>query len=327
MSGSTLHRVSVALVATLLLAFGAGPAAAQADFPNRTLRIIVPIPAGAAADTLPRIVAERLSAKWGQPVVIENRVGGALNIGAEAASRAEPDGYTLLATPPPPLSVNQSLYSKLGYDPAAFVPITVMASLPNVLMVHPSVPAATLGELIAHAKANPGKLTYGSAGAGSTPHLSMELFSSLAGIKMVHVPYKGLAPALTDLFAGHIHMMFDNLGNALNPVREGKLKGLAIGSEKRIAALPAVPAMAETFPGFVSVTWFAIVAPPKTPPALAQRISEAVREVLREPAIAKRIEAMSLTPVGSTPEETAAFIAAERARWGKVIADAGIKLN
>jgi tripartite-type tricarboxylate transporter receptor subunit TctC len=314
-----------AVLAAALTIAAAAAAHAQADYPSRTIKIIVPIPPGAAADTLPRIIAEKLSAKWGQPVIIENRPGAALNIGAEAAARAEPDGYTLLASPPPPLAINQSLYPRLAFDPNAFVPITVMASLPNVLMVHPKVPVANLQELIAYAKANPDKLTYASSGNGSTPHLTMELLKSAAGIKIVHVPYRGLAPALTDLRAGHVDMMFDNLGNALNPVRSGALKGLGIGSEKRIAALPDVPAMAETFPGFVSVTWFAMVAPPKTPPEIAAKLSAAIAEALRQPDIAKRIQDMSITPVGSTPAETAAFIKDERERWHKVIVAAGIK--
>jgi tripartite-type tricarboxylate transporter receptor subunit TctC len=315
------------LLASALLAGTVPSAGAQADYPNRAIKIIVPIPPGAAADTLPRIIAEKLSAKWGQPVIVENRPGAALNIGAEAAARAEPDGYTLLASPPPPLAINQSLYPKLTFDPNAFVPITVMASLPNVLMVHPKVPVSNLQELIAYAKANPDKLTYASSGNGSTPHLTMELLKSVAGIKIVHVPYRGLAPALTDLTAGHVDMMFDNLGNALNPVRNGTLKGLGIGSEKRITALPNVPTMAETFPGFVSVTWFAIVAPPKTPPEIAAKLSAAVAEAIKLPDVAKRIQDMSITPVGSTPAETAAFIKQERDRWGRVIAAAGIKAD
>ena len=313
------------VLAAALSVVAAGDARAQADYPNRTIKIIVPIPPGAAADTLPRIVAEKLSAKWGQPVIIENRPGAALNIGAEAAARAEPDGYTRLASPPPPLAINQSLYPRLNFDPNAFVPITVMASLPNVLMVHPKIPVANLRELIAHAKANPDKLTYASSGNGSTPHLTMELLKSVAGIRLVHVPYRGLAPALTDLTAGHVDMMFDNLGHALNPVRNGTLKGLGIGSEKRIAALPDVPALAETFPGFVSVTWFAMVAPPRTPPEIAAKLSGAIAEALKQPDVAARIQAMSITPVGSTPSQTAAFIKDERERWHKVIVAAGIK--
>jgi tripartite-type tricarboxylate transporter receptor subunit TctC len=315
----------VVLLACAVISATPMPAVAQADYPNRAIRIIVPIPPGAAADTLPRVVAEKLSAKWGQPVIVENRPGAALNIGAEAVARAEPDGYTLLASPPPPISVNQSLYPKLAFDPNAFVPVTIMASLPNVLMLHPKTPGSNLNELIAYAKANPDKLTYASAGSGSTPHLAMEMLKSMAGIKLVHVPYKGLAPALTDLHAGHVHMMFDNLGNALQPVQAGRLKGLGIGSPKRISALPNVPAMAESFPGFVSETWFGVVAPPKTPPEIVAKLSAAIQEALKQPDVAKRIQDMSLTPVGSSPAETAAFIQEDRERWRKVITSAGIK--
>ena len=325
MNGS--RSLPILAMAALIVGLAAGSPPARADFPERTVRIVVPIPAGAAADTLPRIIAEKLSARWGQPVIIENRVGAALNIGAGAVASAEPDGHTLLATPPPPLSVNQFLYPDLKYDPEAFVPITVMASLPNVLMVHPKVPVSNLKELIAYAKKNPGKLTYGSAGVGSTPHLSMELLATMAGVKFLHVPYKGLAPALKDLYAGHINMMFDNLGNALNPVQDGRLKGIAIGTKERIKALPNVPTLSETFPGLESVTWFAIVAPPKTPKDLAARISKDVQAALKEPDVAKRIDAMSLTAVGSTPEETARFIADESKLWREVISKAKINIK
>ncbi|HKA70410.1 MAG TPA: tripartite tricarboxylate transporter substrate binding protein [Xanthobacteraceae bacterium] len=313
-----------AAVAALLVAAPA-TAEAQSDYPARPIRIVVPIPPGATADSLPRIIADKLAAKWGQPVVVENRPGAALNIGAEAVARAEPDGYTLLATPPSPLTVNQSLYARLGYDPSAFVPVTVMATLPNVLMLHPRVPAKTLPELIAYAKANPDKLTYASSGNGGTPHLSMELLKTLADIRLVHVPYKGLAPALTDLVAGHVDMMFDNLGNALGPVTGGRLKALAVGARTRIPALPDVPAMAELFPGFLSTTWFAIVAPPKTPPGIAAKLSSTIAGILAQPDVARRFADLSSTPVGSTPEETAAFIKEEQERWQRVIAAAGIK--
>jgi tripartite-type tricarboxylate transporter receptor subunit TctC len=289
------------------------------------VRIIVPIPPGATADSLPRIIADKLSAKWGQPVVFENRPGAAQNIGAEVVARAEPDGYTLLATPPSPLTVNQSLYPKLGYDPASFVPVTVMAQLPNVLMVNPKIPVTNVQELIAYAKQHPGKLSYGSAGTGSTPHLSMELLKSLSGVEWVHVPYKGLAPALTDLIAGHVDMMIDNLGNALGPVISGRLKGLAVGSAKRIPQLPEVPAMAEFFPDFVSVTWFAIIAPPGTPIQLADKLSADIREIINLPEVSKKFADLSSTAVGSTPAETAAFIKEERERWQQVIRAAGIK--
>jgi tripartite-type tricarboxylate transporter receptor subunit TctC len=308
--------------AVLLVAAPAG-ALAQDNYPSRMIKIIVPVPPGASVDILPRIVAEKLAARWGQPVIVENRLGGALNIGAEAVAKAEPDGYTLLATPPPPLAINQSLYPKLGFDPNAFVPVTVIAAISNVLVANPKVPFSTIQGLIAFAKANPGKLTYASSGAGSTPHLAMELLKGKAGIEIVHVPYKGLLP--TDLLAGHVDLMFNNLGNTLPHIKSGALKVLAVGSEKRLAAFPDVPAMSEIFSGFVSTTWVAVVAPPKSPPEIATKLSAAIAETLRLPDVAKRIQDLSMTPVGSAPAETAAFIQEERERWRKVIVSAGIK--
>jgi tripartite-type tricarboxylate transporter receptor subunit TctC len=322
---SPARRGVILFLALAALGAAHGMMSAQDGFPTRPVRIIVPIPPGATADSLPRIIADKLSAKWGQPVVIENRPGAAQNIGAEVVARAEPDGYTLLATPPSPLTVNQSLYPRLGYDPASFVPVTVMAQLPNVLMVNPKIPVTNVQELIAYAKVHPGKLSYGSAGTGSTPHLSMELLKSLAGVQWVHVPYRGLAPALTDLIAGHVDMMIDNLGNALGPVISGRLKGLAVGSPTRIPQLPGVPAMTEIFPDFLSVTWFAIMAPPGTPIPLAEKISADIRDVIKLSEVSKKFADLSSTPVGSTPAETAAFITEERERWQQVIRAAGIK--
>jgi tripartite-type tricarboxylate transporter receptor subunit TctC len=269
------------------------------------------------------MIADKLAARWSEPVVVENRPGGALNIGAEAVAKAEPDGYTLLASPPPPLAINQSLYRNLAFDPNAFVPVTVMAATPNVLVANPGVGFSTVPGLIAFAKANPGKLTYASSGVGSTPHLAMELLKIQAGIEIVHVPYKGLVP--TDLLAGHVDLMFNNLGNTLPHIRSGALKVLAVGSEKRLAVLPDVPAVAEILPGFVSTTWFAVVAPPRSSPAIAAKLSAAIAEILRLPDVGKRLQDLTLTPVGSTPAETAAFIHEERNRWRQVIVSAGIK--
>jgi tripartite-type tricarboxylate transporter receptor subunit TctC len=311
------------LGAAILLAAAPARISAQ-DFPSRTIKIVVPVPPGSAADILPRIVAETLSARWGQPVIVENRLGGALNIAAEAVAKAEPDGYTLLATPAPPLAINQSLYARLGFDPDAFVPITVMASTPLVLVARPTAPFGTFKDFIAYAKLNPGKLTYASSGAGSTPHLAMELLKTEAGIDLVHVPYKGLVP--TDLLAGHVDVMFNILGNTLPHVRGGGLKLLAAGSAKRIAEFPDAPAVAELYPGVVATAWFAVVAPPRTPPALADRLSAAIAETLHRPEIAKRLqEEFAMTPVASTPAEAAAFIRQERDRWRKAIVSAGIK--
>ena len=316
--------VKITLAATLLLAATLS-AAAQADFPNRPIKIIVPLPPGATADTLPRIIGEKLTARWGQPVIIENRPGAAQNLGAEAVARAEPDGYTLLATPQGPLTVSPSMFAKLSFDATAFVPVTVMAQLPYVLVAQPKAPFSTLNEMIAFAKANPDKLNYGSPGSGSSTHLSMEWLKTLADIRLTHVPYKGAAPALTDLLAGHIEMMFDNLGNPLQFIRDGRLRALAVASATRIPELPEVPAIAETFPGFVSTSWFAIVAPPRTPPEIAAKLQVAVADILHMPDVAHRLQQLPAKPVGSTPAETAALIKEETARWRKIIEAAGIK--
>ena len=320
-------RLTKWLAACLLLAAAwfPGVAASETDYPNRTIKIILSAPAGTTADLLTRIIGERLSAIWGQPVVIENRPGGAMNIGADAVAKAPPDGYTLLSTPPSPLAINQYLYSKLPFDPDAFVPVTIMAQSPNVLMVHPKVPAANLKELVAYAKANPGKMTYASSGAGSTPHLTMALLANLSGLDLIHVPYRGMAPAFTDLLGGHIDMMFFNLGNIVEAARNGRLHALGIASKERDPSMPEVPAIAEMFPGFQSVAWFAIVAPPGTSPEIAGKLSTAMREIMREPDVIKKFAEQYSTPMASTPAETQAFIKEEQERWQKVIAAAGIK--
>ncbi|HVL35457.1 MAG TPA: tripartite tricarboxylate transporter substrate binding protein [Burkholderiales bacterium] len=303
--------------------------AAQAqDYPSKTVRIVVPFPAGGSADLLPRVVAEKVAEKWSQPVIVENRPGAAGNIGADVVFRAEPDGYTLLSAPPPPLVINKLLYPKLTYDPAQFVPITVIAAIPNVLLVHPRTKVDTVQELIALAKANPGRLNYASQGNGSTSHLTAELFKAMAGgLSITHVPYKGTAPALADLIAGQVEMMCDNLGVSLPHVRSGRLKALAVASRTRVAALPEVPALAETLPGFEAVAWFGIVAPPRTPAAIAARVQAAVAEALRHPDVQKRLGELSAEPLGLTPAETAAYMRQETERWGGVIRAANVKLD
>ena len=302
-------------------------ALAQTDYPNRTIKFIVPLAAGAVADIVPRIVAEKLSARWGQPVVIENRPGAGEKIGAETVAKSEPDGYTLLATPPGPLVTSQLFYSKLPFDPEAFVPVTIMTTGHLVLTVNPKIPAASLRELVAYAKANPGKLTYASPGAGTVPHLTGEMLNALAGIQSTHVPYKGLGPAVTDILAGHVDMMFDNLGNSLPHIRSGKLRVLGVAGDTRISELHSVPAIAETYPGFDSRSWFALVAPPNTPPAIASKLSQAIAEVLREPDVVRRLHDLSFAPVGSTPAQTAAYIKREAARWRTAIGSTISKTN
>jgi tripartite-type tricarboxylate transporter receptor subunit TctC len=299
---------------------------AQADFPNRAIRIIVPLAPGGTADLLPRMVGEKLTLKWGQAVVVENRPGGALHIGTEAVFKAEPDGYTLLLAPQGPLVLHQSLYARLNYDPAAFEPVTVLATLPYVFVVHPKVPVSSLQDLIAYAKANPNRINYGTPGTGSAQQLAIEWLKILAGIRMTHVPYRGAAPAMTDLLAGHVQLMCDNAANVLVNIKDGRLKALAVGAPPRIPELPDVPAVAEFFPEFTASSWFSIVAPPKTSPAIVSRLSQAMSEALHLPDVVKRLHRVGATPVGKSPEETTAFVRAETERWRKVIESAGIKL-
>jgi tripartite-type tricarboxylate transporter receptor subunit TctC len=309
----------------------AGTALAQdpaAGYPARPIRVIVPFPPGGSADLMPRAVAEKVSAKWGQPVVVENRPGAAGNIGAEIVFKAEPDGYTLLSAPPPPLVINPSLYPKLAFDPSQFVPVTVIGSIPNAMIVHPKVAVGSVQEFIALARANPDKFNYASQGSGTTSHLAAEMFKSMAGgLRITHVPYKGTAPALTDLLGGQVDLMFDNLGVSLPHVRSGKLKALAVGSEQRFAALPDVPAMAETLPGFVSIAWFGIVAPPKTPAPIAEKFSAAIAEALKQPDVAKRLAELSAEPIGSTPADMAAFMKQEADRYRDIIRAVGVKVD
>jgi tripartite-type tricarboxylate transporter receptor subunit TctC len=316
---------------TLLLFLGLvllGETALAQEWPTKAVRIIVPFPAGGSADLLPRYVGESLQKQWGQPVIVDNRPGAAGNIGATAVFQAEPDGYTLLSAPPPPLVINRLLYPKLAYDPTQFVPMSVIAAIPNVLLVHPKVAASSVGELIALAKSNPGKLNYASQGSGATSHLTAELFKSMAGgLQITHVPYKGSAPALADLVGGQVDMMFDNLGVSLPHVKSGKLRALAVASTRRFRSLPDVPTLAETLPGFESVAWFGIVGPPKTPSAIAQKVAAGVETALRNPDVLRRLSELSADPLGMTPAETAAFMKQETERWGAVIRSAGVKLE
>jgi tripartite-type tricarboxylate transporter receptor subunit TctC len=317
----------VAVALTLAAMLTALPAAQAQGYPSRAVKIIVPFPAGGTADVMPRIFSDWFAKKWGEPVVIENRTGAAGNIGAEAVAKAEPDGYTLLAAPAPPLVINQNLYPRLGFDPTEFVPIVIMGRVPNALVLNARVPLASVADVIAYAKANPGKLTCATQGNGTTSHLTSELFQLMAQVKFQQVPYRGSAPALTDLAAGNVDLMFDNLGVSLALVKGGQLKLLGVATPKRMAALPDVPTIAETLPGFESAAWFAIVAPPKTPQAIADKINADVNEALQQSEIRDRLAQLSAEPIGGTPQATAAYMREEIERWYNVIKAANVKLE
>src|SRR5262245_22817983 len=315
------------LLAIAALAAVRAPHAQRRDYPPRAVKIIVPFPAGGSADVVPRIVGEWLSRKWGQPVVIENRPGAAGNIGAELAYKAEPDGYTLLSAPPPPLVINQNLYPRLNFDPTQFEKIAVLVRIPNSLVVTPKFPPKSVADVIAYAKANPGKINSATQGNGTTSHLTSEMFQMMAGVQFQNVPYTGTAPALNDLVAGSVEIMFDNLGVSLQLVNGDKLRLLAVASPKRMASLPNVPTIAESLPGFESEAFYAMVAPPKTPAAIVNKLNADINEALRQGELAPRFAALSAVTVGGTPKETADYMRAETERWSKVIKAANVKLQ
>lgn len=312
------------LVAALALA----PGVRAQDYPNRPIKVVVPYPPGGGTDIVARIIAEKLQVKWGQPVIVENRSGASGNIGAEAVFRAPPDGYTILLSVPGPLVIHKSLYTKLAYDSDAFVPISVIATIPLVLLVHPKVEAESTQQLISYARANPNRLNYASQGVGSPAYLGAELFKLMADVKIVEVPYKGTGPALADLLAGHVDMMFGELASAGQYIRAGKLRVLAVGGEKQNSLLPNTPALSEVLPGYNAAVFYGVVAPPGTPAVIAARLSAAIAEALKQPDVAKRLLDMSMVMTGgSTPAEMALFMDKERERWGKVIRTIGAQAD
>jgi tripartite-type tricarboxylate transporter receptor subunit TctC len=298
------------------------------DYPNRPIKIIVCLPAGGGVDTVTRIMADKLTQKLGQPVVVENKGGQSGNIGAEAVWLAEPDGYTLLASQPAPITISPLLFKKLAFDPTTFEPVAIMSAIPNTLLVRPNFPANNLAEFIAYAKANPGKLNYGSQGNGTTSHLTGVMFDKAAGTKMNHVPYRGTAPALNDLLGGHIDLFFNELATSVELHKSGKAKILAVATEKRIAELSDIPTMNEAgLPGFISDTWNAISAPPKTPPAIVAKLNAAINEVLKMPEVRAHYERMHLQAGGGTPQDMAKIVKADTERWGAVIKSTNLKLE
>ena len=311
------RRVALSLVASAALP---NIARAQAKFPSKTVKFIVPFPAGGINDVLARIAADKLQAKWGQPIIIEQKTGAGGNIGADQAAQAEPDGHTLFVSAPGPLSINQNLYKKLSYKPLDFVPITVLGGVPNVVIVKKDLPVNSLQELIAYVKERPGKVIYGSQGAGATPHLTANMFMNMTGTQMVHVPYRGETLVLQDMLAGQVDLFFGNVSAALALWRDGRIKVLAVLDKKRSAQMPDVPTAAEAgLPDLQSTGWFAAAGPPKMPAALRDQIAADFIEVLHMPDVVAKYRALSVEPSGESPEKTIAFIHDEAHRWGEVI--------
>jgi tripartite-type tricarboxylate transporter receptor subunit TctC len=314
-----LSAIAIALVAT-------STANAQAQpYPNRPVRIVVAVSAGGGVDTVTRIVADQVSRRLGQPFVVENKAGASGNLAADAIYRAEPDGYALLSTPPNVLATNEALFKKINFNPSAFEPVAVMSRFPNTLVVRPDFPASTVQEAIAYIKANPGKLNYASAGVGGTPYLTAELFIAVTGTKLTHVPYKGVAPALTDLMAGQVDLMFVELSSAFSLHRSGRAKILAVAADKRADVLPDVSTFSELGMPIISYAWNAITAPPRTPASITAVLNTAVNGVLREPDVRHQLARLNIEPVGGTTDEMRDFVDAERRRWSEVIKAAGLQ--
>ena len=317
-----------ALVAMLAIGLPLDASRAQDTFPSRLVRIVVPYPAGGGTDTLARLVADQLGRKWGQSAIVENIGGAAGNIGAAEVARAAPDGYTLLLASPGPIATNSFLYKEMPYDPARWTPIALLATGPYVLVLRKSFEGATVKDLIARAKANPGKITAATPGIGSVGHLSTVQLEMLADIKMVQVPYRGLGPAINDIIAGHVDLMFDTPTTSLPLHRDGKVKIVAVGTTERVRELPEVPTIAEAaLPGYRAVTWYAMVAPPQTPAVLAERINRDVAEILARPDVIEKVRGIQMEPVAKTRAEAATFFAEETQLWGRVIKAANIPLQ
>jgi tripartite-type tricarboxylate transporter receptor subunit TctC len=324
-----MRRIIPLLAASVALTFTAHAAGAQ-TFPSRTVKIGVPFPAGGGTDLLARLIGEALAKKWGQSVVVENLSGAASgNVGSNEVARSTPDGYTLLLSPPGPIAMNRLLYKSMPFDSSKWVPISVVASVPYVLAVRNGLGVADVKELVARAKANPGKITYASPGVGTVGHLAAKQLEMLAGISMTTVPYKGLAPALNDIMGGHVDLIFDTGTTSLPMHNNKQLTIIATGSAERWPGLPNVPTMAESgLPGFRAVTWYGIVAPEDTPSAVAEKISRDVVAVVKDPEVAKSInEKLRMDPIGMSNREAAQLFESDAKLWAKVIQEAKISLD
>ena len=326
MSRNGLRLVlGAAMVAVAAFAFAQAPA----PYPTKPIRLVVPFPPAGATDLLAREVAKHLTEAWGQSVVVDNRPGAGGNIGSELVAKSAPDGYTLEMGTVGTHAINASLYSKMPYDHIKdFVPVILVAGVPNVLEVNPSVPVNSVQELIAYAKANPGKLNFASSGSGTSIHLSGELFKVMAGVQMTHVPYKGSAPALADLLSGQVQLMFDNLPPSLPQIKAGKLRALAVTSSTRAPALPDVPTVAEAgLPGFEASSWFGVLAPAGTPPAIVAKLNAEIAKWLTTPEAKEKLAGVGANIAGGTPEDFARHIQAETAKWAKVVKESGAKVD
>ena len=315
------------IVCAAAMAAIAAPAAAQ-EFPVRPIRIIVAYTPAGATDILARAVGQKMSEHWGQSVIVDNRPGAAGNIGTEIAAKAAADGYTLLMATAGSHGINPGLYRKLAWSPKDFTAVSLVANVPNILVVNNALPIKSVKELIAYAKANPGKLSYGSPGLGSTAHLSMELFKSMTGTNLIHVPYKGSAGVMADVMSGQIAVTMDNIPPYLPQVRAGKIRALAVSPAKRTPAAPDIPTVAEAgVPGYESVAWFGLVAPSGTPKTVIDKLAAETQRILKLPDVHERIASLGAEVVGSSPADFNAFITSEMAKWAKVIKEAHVELQ
>ena len=327
----TYRIVSLTAIVALALAGAMSFAVAQsgtANFPDKPIKIVVTFTTGGAPDILARLIGERLTAAWGQPVIVDNKPGAGGNLGADFVAKAPPDGYTIVVGTVGTHSINGALYAKMPYDMVKdFTPITLLATTPNMLVINNEVPAKNLKDFIALGKKE-GKMTFASSGSGTSIHVSGELFKTMTGIDMVHIPYKGRATAIPDVLGGRVTMMFDNMPSSLALVREGKLRALGVTSSTRSPAAPDIPTIAESgLPGFDAVSWFALFAPANTPKPIIDKLQAEVRRILKTPDISKRLADNGLDPVGGTPEELAAYQKSEISKWAKVVKDSGAKVD